>query len=58
MIFDTSGEPIRHNQSEPNDLTWGENYFGVETNDINFPWFRAALTGIEPFYRDKVMSLK
>ncbi|MFC1675550.1 hypothetical protein ACFL3G_00635 [Planctomycetota bacterium] len=57
MIFDTSGKPTRFNHAEPNDLTWGENYFDVGPTDINFPWFRAALTGIEPAYRDKVMGL-
>ena len=57
ITYNTSGKPIRFNRTEHGWLSWGENYFDIGPTDINFPWFRAALTGIEPAYRDKVMSL-
>ena len=37
VIYDTSGDPIRFNQCAKEDLTWGENHFGVAPGDPNFP---------------------
>lgn len=37
VIYDTSGEPIRFNQTSKENLKWGKNYFGVGPESPQFP---------------------
>ncbi|MGA2623033.1 MAG: right-handed parallel beta-helix repeat-containing protein [Bacteroidota bacterium] len=45
ISFNTSGEPIRFNQSKKDDQSWGVNYFNVDPADNNFPKDLAAKAG-------------
>jgi hypothetical protein len=42
IIYNTSGDPIRFNQTNADNLTWGTNYFGIAPDDEAFP---SALAG-------------
>lgn len=37
VIYDTSGDPIRFNQTREENLVWKTNYFGVSPEDPQFP---------------------
>ncbi len=37
ITYNTSGDPIRFNQTKRENLTWGENYFDVSPDAPNFP---------------------
>lgn len=52
IIYDTSGEPIRFNQTVRENLEWGENHFGVAPGDPAYPAALAREAGIQPEYRD------
>ncbi len=45
IIYHTSGEPIRFNQTGPENLTFNTNYFGVSPEDSGFPGDAAAQAG-------------
>lgn len=45
VIYGTSGEPIRFNQTGPENLTFKDNSFGVGPDDPAFPTETAALAG-------------
>ncbi len=45
IIYSTSGEPIRFNQTGPDNLTFNGNYFGVSPEDPAFPGDVAAQAG-------------
>ncbi len=55
IIFSTSGSAIRFNQSKKQWHTFNNNFFNVTPSDIGFPWERAALSGLEPVYKNKVL---
>lgn len=56
IIYDTDHEPIRFNQSKKETHEWDNNYFGVNPKQVCFPWDRAAVAGVEPAYRCKVLG--
>ncbi len=37
VIYDTSGDPIRFNQTSKENLSWKDNYFGIAPEDPQFP---------------------
>lgn len=45
IIYNTSGEPIRFNQTGPENLTFTNNAFGVSPDDPAFPKTKAAEAG-------------
>ena len=45
IIYDTSGEPIRFNQTGPEHLIFVENHFGVAPDDAGFPGKLAGQAG-------------
>lgn len=45
VIYDTSGEPIRFNQTDEGNMTWVNNHFGVAPEDPAFPKAVAANAG-------------
>ncbi|MBN2312130.1 MAG: right-handed parallel beta-helix repeat-containing protein [Candidatus Hydrogenedentes bacterium] len=45
IIYDTTGDPIRFNQTNRENLTWGENSFGVGPDDPAFPHEAARKAG-------------
>jgi len=45
IIYDTAGKPIRFNQTNEGNLSWGKNHFGVGPNDPDFPREAARLAG-------------
>ena len=45
VIYNTSGDPIRFNQTDKDQLTWGTNYFGVAPGDEGFPKALAKKAG-------------
>ncbi len=45
IIYNTSGEPIRFNQTGPENLTFKDNHFGVSPEDPAFPKGAAAKAG-------------
>lgn len=54
IIHNTSGEPIRFNQTGPENLTFNNNAFGVAPEDPAFPKARAAEAG--PRQQDETKS--
>jgi DNA-binding beta-propeller fold protein YncE len=52
IIFYTSGEPIRFNQTEKGNMTWKDNSFGVIPTDAKFPAEAAKKAGPLPEYQD------
>ena len=45
IIYDTSGEPIRFNQTDRDNMTWQNNSFGVPPGDPAFPEAAAKKAG-------------
>ncbi len=54
IIYNTSGRPIRFNQTNKANLTWKDNHFGVSPDDPAFPTESAAKAGPLPEYRDVI----
>ncbi len=54
IIYNTSGEPIRFNQTNKDNLTWKDNHFGVAPGDPTFPVDAAKKAGPLPEYRDMI----
>jgi hypothetical protein len=54
IIYNTSGDPIRFNQTNKDDLTWKDNSFGVPPTDPKFPAAAAGKAGPLPEYRDRI----
>ena len=48
IVYNTSGEAIRFNQSSRQLHSWKDNHFDVAPTDANFPWRAAGQTGLEP----------
>ena len=48
IIYETSGEPIRFNQTHKDNLTWKDNSFGVAPGAPGFPEAAAAKAGPAP----------
>jgi len=47
IIYDTSGKPIRYNQTNENNLNWGKNFLGVLPDSSEFPEDLAKQAGPE-----------
>lgn len=45
IIYDTAGKPIRFNQTNEKNLSWGKNYFGIRPNNPDFPREAARQAG-------------
>lgn len=45
IVYDTSGEPIRFNQTSKENMTWKDNFFGVAPGDPSFPEAAAKKAG-------------
>ncbi len=48
IIYNTSGEPLRFNQTDKDQFTWGTNYLGVAPGDQGFPTEIAAKSEVQP----------
>jgi len=48
IIYETSGEPIRFNQTSRENMTWKDNFFGVSPDDPTFPADAAKKAGPRP----------
>ena len=48
IIYNTSGEPIRFNQTGPENLTFNNNHFGVAPDHADFPDATAQQAGPQP----------
>lgn len=51
LIYRTSGQPVRHNQNQPDWHEWVDNVFGVEPGAPGFAPEIAAAAGLEPGWR-------
>ncbi|MCP4642093.1 MAG: right-handed parallel beta-helix repeat-containing protein [bacterium] len=51
IIYNTAGDPVRHNQSQHDWLTWKDNYIGIAPDSPEFPKELAAKAGLEAEYR-------
>jgi len=45
IVYGTSGEPIRFNQTNHDNMTWKDNHFGVSPQDAGFPAETAKKAG-------------
>jgi len=52
IIYNTSGQPIRFNQTEKEWHTWRDNSFGIKPDEPDFPTEAATKAGPLPKYRD------
>jgi len=52
IIYNTSGEPIRFNQTDKDNMKWKDNSFGISPGDAKYPTEAAAKAGPESEYRD------
>jgi len=48
IIYNTTGKPTRFNQTKKENLTWGENSFGITPDDAQFPRKAARKAGPSP----------
>lgn len=49
VIYDTSGEPIRFNQTSADEMAFKDNYFGLSPDDPAFPSATAEAAGPEKY---------
>ena len=52
IIYNTSGQPIRFNQTEKEWHTWCDNSFGIKPDEPDFPTEAASKAGPLPKYRN------